>query len=154
MVSRVDDRDDLGDRIPDRDLDALAERDIDLGAALAAASEGDIGRAVPDFEQVDDTAVRRDARVHLAVEDILDAPGERVAPALVGVVDPDGAAEGGHVQVHGRATQRIDARKIDEHRRARGLDGDVARRHVGRGDQSEIVGESGPPLARDRDPEP
>src|SRR6202171_457608 len=73
VVGDVDHLGDLRDGPFERDLDPLPKRDVDLGAALAAATQLDIGGATANLEQVDKATVRRDRGIDLPVEDLLDA---------------------------------------------------------------------------------
>jgi len=54
---RCDDPGDFRNGGFDRDLDPLAQGDVDLGAALAAAAQLDVGGPISDLEQVDKAAM-------------------------------------------------------------------------------------------------
>ena len=58
VVGDVDDLGDLGHRVEDRDLDALAQRDRGHAAALAPAAEAQVGDRVLDRDELGVAAVR------------------------------------------------------------------------------------------------
>src|SRR5207245_7349842 len=111
----------------------------DLGAPLAAAAHGDVGGAVLYVEQVDIPPVRRDGRVDLVVEDCLHPAGDRVGPALVGIVNAECATQprvvvgdGGPIQVGG-------ADGIHQHAQPVQVDRELAGWSVVRVDQVQLV---------------
>src|SRR5207248_9575963 len=93
VVRHIDDLSDLRDRRLDRHFDALAESDIDLGAALAAATQLNIRGRTAHLEQIDEAAMGCDRGIDLPVEHLLDASRDRIAPALVRIVDPKRPAQ-------------------------------------------------------------
>ena len=142
VVGRVDDRENLGDRRLDRDLDPLAQRDVDLSAALAASAHLDVGNAVAYVEEVDVPAVSCDAGVDLPVEDLLDPRREGIGPPLVRVVNGNSAARRRVVKVDRRAAELLNAGRVDIDAIPIGLDDEVERGRVGGLDEPEVVGEA------------
>ena len=153
MVGRVDDAVDLRNGVDDRDLDALAKRDIDLGAALAAAAQLDIGGAVAHLEQVDVAAMGRNRRIDLPVEDFLDPCGHRVAPAVVRVLDMERATHDRRVKADDRAIQVWARGWIDQQPESLVVNDQVVGGRVLRRHEIELIEKAATPATGDRDPQ-
>ena len=74
MVGDVDDPGDLGHRIPNRHLNALAEGDRRHPAAGAASAQAEESGAILYGHQIGMTAMGGDARVDLPIEDLEQIP--------------------------------------------------------------------------------
>src|SRR5437899_1990697 len=151
VVGGIDHLGDLGNRGLDGDLDPLPQRYVDLRAPLAAAAQLHIGRAVAHLEQVDIAAMGRDRGIDLPVEHLLHPGCHRIAPAFVGILDPQRPTHDRGVEVNGRAVEIRRAARLDQNAEVRCLNHDVTGRRVHGGDQVQLVGELATPPAGDRD---
>src|SRR4029453_13728841 len=88
VVGDVGQADQLGNARPQQRLDALADGHLGQAAALATALQADADPALVDLDQGHPTAVRRDHRIDLRIQDIAHPVGEALAatrPWRVGV---------------------------------------------------------------------
>jgi hypothetical protein len=76
MVGRVDDPGDLRETRPKQTLNTLPDRDLREAAALAPTLEADVHAAFGDSNQGHSSAVGRDGRIDLGVEDLAYAFGQ------------------------------------------------------------------------------
>src|SRR5207248_6067659 len=153
VVGDVDHFADLRYRRLDRDLDPLPERDVDLGATLAATAQLHIRGTAANFEQVDEATMCGDRGIDLPIEYLLDARRNGVAPAFVRVVDAQRAAQRRGVEVDDGPLEVGGAARLDQHTQPGGLHREVAARRILGRNQVELVDELAGPAARDRDPQ-
>ena len=153
MVGDIDHLDDLRDSRFDRHLDALPERDIDLGATLAAAAQLDVRDTSANLEQVDNATMRGDRGVDLPIEHLLDASRNRVAPAFARVFDPQGSAQRRGIEIDDRPFEVGGATRLDQQTKRTRLYHDVGGWCVLGRDEIQLVDELAGPAARDRNPQ-
>src|SRR5207245_2725021 len=79
----------------DRDVVSLGDYHLphQVSWALAGEARASEARMPAHLEQVDEATMRGDRGIDLPVEHLLDARGDRVAPALIRVVDAQRPAE-------------------------------------------------------------
>jgi len=80
----VDDIDDLGHRLSDRERDPLAERHGRESTTLATAGESEVGDSLVDGDEVRPTAMKGDLRVDLLFENGDHRAGERARHVALG----------------------------------------------------------------------